>query len=48
MVVLPLIIIGENISHPTWMTYTLNWQGLVEVHLIREYMREIDGKDIVM
>ncbi|MFX1429927.1 MAG: hypothetical protein ACFFCY_07145 [Promethearchaeota archaeon] len=48
MVVLPLIIIGEKISHPSWMTYTFNWQGLVEVYLIRRTMREFDGTDTNM
>ncbi|MFW9900822.1 MAG: hypothetical protein ACFFDY_05995 [Candidatus Thorarchaeota archaeon] len=46
MVVIPSIIIGEKISHPSWMTYTFNWYSLVEVHLIRRYMREIDDTDM--
>jgi hypothetical protein len=44
MVALPLIIIGEYISHPSWIRYTLNWQCLVEVHLIRRIMREFETK----
>ncbi|MFX1594814.1 MAG: hypothetical protein ACFFBK_01990 [Promethearchaeota archaeon] len=45
MVTLLSTIIGEKISHPVWMTYTLNWQCHVEVHLIKRNMREFGDND---